>query len=279
MGGAATFKRRGPTGLAPRRGGFTLVELLVVVSITSILLSLGMSAVQQVREAARRMDCQNRLRQQVFALHHYHDAHKRFPFGDEAHGGTHHSWTTAILPYLEQSALFSQIDRKVPWDDPINLPAVHHSLQVMRCPSSLLDFEGDTDYAGIIGSALASAIATEYLNLNNGVLIRSGHNRRTPMSMANILDGTSNTMCIAELGDRLAPQHGMWADGRNAISHNNGGININNSGEIFSRHPGGAHIALTDGAVRFITESISPPLIGGLCSRAGYEDVSEVFAN
>lgn len=259
------------------RYGFTLIEMLVVISVISILMSLSLSGIQQVREAARRMDCQNRMRQQVLGLHLYHDSHRRFPFGDEQLSGTHHSWVTEILPFLEQRGIAEQIDRSALWNAPVNLQAVEQVLPVMRCPTSILEFNGDTDYAGIAGSLLASPTATQNINWNNGVLIRSTATATSPISIARIVDGTSNTVCISESSDRPPEYNGFWADGRNTITHDVGPVNFANFSSIYSHHSGGAYVALSDGAVRFLTEYVDPAILGGLCSRAGGEDVSGVW--
>ena len=91
-----------------KRRGFTLVELLVVIAIIGILVGLLLPAVQAAREAARRMQCGNNLKQMGLAFHNYADANKRFPPGNITDGpccGTlsHTVWSVAILPYLEQS--------------------------------------------------------------------------------------------------------------------------------------------------------------------------------
>ncbi len=257
--------------------GFTLVELLVVIAIVGIVLSLSLHGVNASREAMRRTQCSNHMRQLVLGLHNFHGVHKRFPFGNDRQSGLSTSWITRILPQIEQQAIYESYDLRLPADDPKNLVVTDAVVATVRCPSSILDVAGDTDYAGILGSALASPTASVGFDLNNGVMIESSTLHPQPIAISDIFDGSSQTICIAEVVDRLPEQAGRWSDGQNCISHDNGGINVDNSGEIFSFHPGGANVALSDGAVRFLSESVSLEIIGGLCSRRGQEDVRDAF--
>ncbi|TWU22888.1 hypothetical protein Pla52o_24200 [Novipirellula galeiformis] len=260
--------------------GFTLIELLVVISIIGVLLSLSLSGVQAAREAARRAQCSNHLRQLGLGLHQFHGIFDTLPLGNDRLYGRNQSWSSAILAQIEQTAIAESYDRSVAWDEPLrNASLISAVIPTFRCPSSIFDGEGDTDYAGVMGSALASERANAGIDLNNGVLISSTPVRLRPVSFSEIIDGTSNTIFLAEVVDRMPDSYGLWADGRNTISHDNGGINLENSGEIFSFHRGGAQVALCDGAVRFLSESTDVNLIGALCSRYGYELVNEFFAH
>ena len=104
------------------RKGFTLVELLVVIAIIGILIALLLPAVQAAREAARRSQCSNNLKQIGLALHNYHDANKTFPFAWMVYATdvpgfsdlNAQVWGTRILPYLEQTALYDQYDSRFP---------------------------------------------------------------------------------------------------------------------------------------------------------------------
>jgi len=121
--------------IAPR--GFTLVELLVVITIIGILIALLLPAVQAAREAARRMQCTNNLKQFGLALHNYHLTHKVFPYGAGG-GGTWWSWSALILPFIEQNAIYDQIDFDKPYNavHPVNNDVMKNFIAAYQCPSA-----------------------------------------------------------------------------------------------------------------------------------------------
>src|SRR5579859_7854071 len=95
-----------------KRKGFTLIELLVVIAIIAVLVALLLPAVQQAREAARRSQCKNNLKQFGLALHNYHDAYKMFPPGGDAQSWGNSNWLNwqaKILPFIDQGPLYNQI--------------------------------------------------------------------------------------------------------------------------------------------------------------------------
>jgi len=118
------------------RRGFTLVELLVVIAIIGILVSLLLPAVQSAREAARRMQCTNNMKQIGLAMHQYHDVSKRFPYAVTTcctpPGGT---WVILIMPYMDQQNLYDQFDLSKTMKDPVHTQAVQVPINTLICPS------------------------------------------------------------------------------------------------------------------------------------------------
>lgn len=115
--------------------GFTLIELLVASGVIAVLVGLLLPAVQQAREAARRTCCRNNLKQLGLALHQYHDVHARFPPGSLL--GNIHNVNEMLLPFMEQSALYQQIDFGVDNITPENSRVLaEHRLAYQVCPSN-----------------------------------------------------------------------------------------------------------------------------------------------
>src|SRR5262249_17316574 len=126
-----------------RRCGFTLVELLVVIAIIAILIALLVPAVQKVRESAARLQCQNNLKQIGLGMHSYADSNRGSP--PSRTDGTvstapnypfQHSWSVALLPFIEQTNAFTLYKYKKHWNDPANYPAIQTYMPLFNCPST-----------------------------------------------------------------------------------------------------------------------------------------------
>ena len=131
------------TKIRYRNRAFTLVELLVVIAIIGILVGLLLPAVQAAREAARRMQCSNNVKQIGLSLHNYESAFRVWPSqstGPEQgrnFNARRGSWFTAILPYFEQSGLFQQFNPQFHWHDSENAMPVKASVPSLSCPSAI----------------------------------------------------------------------------------------------------------------------------------------------
>ncbi|MFO0865207.1 MAG: DUF1559 domain-containing protein [Gemmataceae bacterium] len=206
--------------LSYRRSGFTLIELLVVIAIIAVLIALLVPAVQKVREAAARAQCQNNLKQIGLALHGYHDVYQGLPPGcttDQAPygsgGGWGSSWKVFILPYIEQGPMYSkwQFTGNSGYTNATNMPLTHNvTIGIYRCPSSVLPaFYASSNnngaiqmigsYTGIAGSDLDTTNSS-----GNGVNSAGGCLFATSkISLLSITDGTSNTILVGEQSDHL----------------------------------------------------------------------------
>ncbi|HWL09707.1 MAG TPA: DUF1559 domain-containing protein [Planctomicrobium sp.] len=263
-----------------RRKGFTLIELLVVIAIIAILVALLLPAVQQAREAARRSQCKNNLKQFGLAVHNYHDVHKQFPPGGiNGAGGLNKAchWIM-ILPFIEQANLYHQFDFSKSLEDPSMYEAKTTPVSVYFCPSlprsvkvvisSPENHSSDGargDYAFNHGSrncfSTAPADWDGVSNTNSSVAIH------------NISDGTSNVFLLGEKRTTQTadnPTTTSWNSdgplwrwggfgGRLTIRPMNRDVlpTFNDSTANFgSVHTGGAHFTMCDGAVKFISENI-----------------------
>ena len=187
-----------------RARAFTLVELLVVIAIIGILVALLLPAVQAVREAARRISCQNNLKQIGLALHNYHDTHRGLPPARLANPWQH-TWAPILLPFVEHENLHDIYQWTAHWNQPAKQPAVATSLAVLVCPSTPDRDRRDTvaagietaptDYAPVSGVApivRTAGLIPPTADLS-GVIV-AGRSTR----LADIRDGTSHTLMFAE---------------------------------------------------------------------------------
>jgi prepilin-type N-terminal cleavage/methylation domain-containing protein len=211
-----------------RSRGFTLIELLVVIAIIAILIALLLPAVQQAREAARRTQCRNNLKQLGIAIHNYHDTHRVFPY---AWGSVQETWSALILPYMDQAPLYNTLvwvptpnntwggltSASPTWP---NRVACGVNVPALRCPSlplpesfsdSGIPDRKPASYRVVTGSLIASDDnstrpagfnVAPYTSLEfspnrdpgvNGMMVGAGST-----NMRDVTDGTSNTLMVGE---------------------------------------------------------------------------------
>jgi prepilin-type N-terminal cleavage/methylation domain-containing protein len=272
----------------PSSLGFTLIELLVVIAIIGILVGLLLPAVQQAREAARRCSCANNITQIGLALHNHEFHQEVFPAGvTDAEGpirnlpeGRHIGWIVRLLPYIEQSVLARHFDDSLGVYDDKNRRVRNVHIPILACPSSPQTATiGWSNYAGCHHDVEAPIDAD-----NHGILFRN-----SAIRFADIEDGSSNTLAIAE--HLLEADHLGWASGTRATLRNTsqfiqplppapldqpaGEANPEKNplfvGGFGSHHPGVAMGGLADGATRSFSFSMSPTVLHQLGHRSDGE--------
>jgi prepilin-type N-terminal cleavage/methylation domain-containing protein len=269
------------------RRGFTLIELLVVIAIMSILIALLLPAVQQAREAARRAQCKNNLKQIGLALHNYHETYSVLPSGwigvdpatrrPDVEGMNGFGWGSMLLPPMDQTPLFNQFNFQVGLADAVNLTARTTDLAAFRCPSDngpgqwsiLAVSDGTTRLAGLALSTYVGCFGTLEIDSCEGrpppfVCAGDGvfyHNSR--IRFADVPDGLSTTLFIGERKtDAKQGWYSTWTGvipggtkaairvlGTTDHTPNHAASHID---DFSSHHVGGAHFLLGDGSVRFI---------------------------
>ncbi|WP_254512180.1 DUF1559 domain-containing protein [Anatilimnocola floriformis] len=314
------------------RQGFTLVELLVVIAIIGVLVALLLPAVQAAREAARRTQCSNNMKQIGLAAHNFHDTYNKLPVGTHDDDHKSYCWRTWLLPFVEQGNLYNRMIADGMWVPPgmgggpngvptLNIDTVPKSeitgatgdllkvkLGFYTCPSDTLperDNDGyfKTNYCGNMGPTVGTistcAAADSKGEYQQGVFLLSNQNTDTwVVRLADITDGTSNTIMAGEISESLNINKTTPADKRFPIwpgGNNNGDCNLGSAGSagmlrfidtayfinrktgnesnmcFGSKHPGGAMLSLGDASVRFINESVSTTVWRAAGTRYGGE--------
>jgi prepilin-type N-terminal cleavage/methylation domain-containing protein/prepilin-type processing-associated H-X9-DG protein len=269
-----------------RRSGFTLVELLVVIAIIGILVALLLPAIQAAREAARRSECVNNLKQIGIAWQNYHDTFGSFPPSYVDNGAEiRWGWGLLILPFMEQQALYDQID-PVRWGgqggnavhDPSDTNGLREPIQAYRCPSDAgLGPDELNPYFSRGNNSGRRMGASNYVVSESVACFENNHNAHR---MRDILDGTSNTILVGER-DHFEHAGAVWpgrarstsATGFRCVYPPNWvGNDVYNNPQciryvLASEHPGGVNAVFCDGKVRFLNDSIESAY-GGTCGNS-----------
>ena len=260
-------------------GGFTLVELLVVITVIGVLTGLLLPAIQSAREAARRTQCLNNLKNIGLAIHNFESASRTLPAGSEFFKRTEHAWSTHILPFLEQSNVYQSLDLKSVWDAASNQPATLANISNYRCPSAIQEFPGKQDYGGIQGTSLTQlpiGMAAQQA-FGCGSLIVTSAVQPLAVRLSDLSDGLSVTLFVGESIDRDPLVSGRWACGRNCFSQIAPKINRGGLGDLLSKHPQGVNVLFADGHSRQLNESLDSVVLGSLCTRNGSEVIQDDF--
>lgn len=282
--------------LHKNRTGFTLVELLVVIAIIGILLAILLPAVQMVREAARRTQCHNNLKQLGLALHNYHDTLKSLPPGWVSFGDPDDEpgWglLAHALPFMELENLHNEIFFNLGIGNEKNAVSRLTQVQIFKCPSDqVLDefdlgllpdsnasgFVHDFDtyepilvskcnYSGVFGDSEVE----ESPSFGRGMFF---HNSR--LKLRDIHDGTSNTFLMGERNIALGPVTwvGVYQGASQPYARHIGSCDhVPNSPnghfeDFRSYHPQGANFLLADGSVHMIPETIELSVYKALATR------------
>lgn len=219
-----------------------------------ILVALLLPAVQAAREAARRTQCVNNMKQLALAMHNYHDTYKTFPpaYIPDEDGNPKTSWRVLILPYLGYSQLYDQYNFDEPWDSPNNLSVTSTQIPIYRCPS---------DTGG------AQSLETCYMAITGPNTVFPGGKA---LRMADITDGTANTLLFVEV-------HGTGVNWGEPVDLDVSKLVFPQvrgaPGSPGSHHPGGFQAATCDGAVRFMSDTTPNAAFQSMITPAGGEQV------
>lgn len=287
-----------------RRLAFTLIELLVVIAIIAVLIGLLLPAVQKVREAAARLQCQNNLKQIGLAMHLHNDNHQRLPagylFAANANGNAlGHGWAAKLLPFVEQDALYEELNWNLPLWDPSNAVSRMRLLNVYTCPSDPKSL-GDHISMGVEQYGVGNYVA----NFGPGDMDAFQEDRRGVFSrnsktkLQDVRDGLSNTFFASERVNgpfRSPGAHGVhtyyettWVGAIRDVgdpSDDHGHMVLFQTGhlpnsidsddrDVSTAHPQGAMFLMGDGSVHFLTDSITLSVYQSLSTRSGGEPIS-----
>jgi prepilin-type processing-associated H-X9-DG protein len=311
------------------------VELLVVIAIIGVLVALLLPAVQAAREAARRTQCSNNVKQLSLAVQNYEASNRRYPAGGMAAPKTGwtwgHTWAVCLLPFLEETAIYEKFDFKGRYSDSHQVGLVYvgygfneyngtllagKEIPALTCPSSILD---PWALVGALKNTPLGLVSPMYTAIAGAIDHKStvNHDAETYphaaigrqskggvliplrfLKVANVTDGTSKTIVLGEQSDFCFDSSGGKYNCRSDFGHgfcmgvnrdddryfngttvryrindktwNQIGVGDQYYGAnrpIQSAHPGGAHVAMCDGSVRFLSEATELTVLFNLSNR------------
>lgn len=242
--------REGPTLIVFRTMGGEAAgqQQLTSTAVAGVLVALLLPAVQAAREAARRAQSMNNLKQLVLALFNYEDSYKSFPAHAiyDASGKPLLSWRVQILPYLEEQALYNEFHLDEPWDSPHNKKLLTRMPDVFQNPTSPMP-EGKTNYLAVVGKECVFDGSAEGMKLQK------------------ITDGLSNTILLVEADSDRAVEWTKPADWQFDVKNPKNGLG--------SLRPGGWLTAFADGSVMLIDGTIDTKTLKAKFTRAGKEEL------
>jgi prepilin-type processing-associated H-X9-DG protein len=215
------------------------------IGSVGVLIGLLLPAIQAAREAARRTQCVNNLKQIGLAMHNYLSANGSFPPTaiNDANGKPLLSWRVAILPFIDQQGLYEEFKLDEPWDSLHNQALIARMPSVYLCPSDGPDTQHTARYQVIVGP---------------GTLFEGEKGIR----LNEVTDGTSNTLLVVEAKAQVP-----WTKPDD--------IPVNSlTAGVRSKHPGGFNVLMADGSVRFFKLTMNPNVLQALATRNGGEVVS-----